>query len=179
MSVLAATNNGGRYNRVHRQTDDGIVISVVRGKDLVPLVFRWTDYLGDYQSSLLSASKYPHKRLMRGDCGVRRKDDSVLPVFSWNAIESKVVGVSRTPTGEMQDITMDVANCAKDVAICGVRGHRTRFYRKDRSYWTPDHTLLGDNFEEIFGFEQYNPQSCEPRKSNKCGLVTYKEEEEC
>lgn len=73
--ILAADNNGGRYNKVHRQTDDGIVISVAMGESLLPLVFRYEDYLGCIEESLLAWNFYPHKRLMRGDCGWRVEND--------------------------------------------------------------------------------------------------------
>ena len=175
MTVLAAGNNEGRYNRVHRQTDDGLVISVAAGGSLVPLVFRYADYLGDLQSSLLAAAFYPHKKLMRGDCGWRVKDDSVDMLFSWNALEKVSDGFSSGPSGEYVENYHEVPNCAKDVRIAGLQGHRKTYYRKDREYWTPDNTLQATAPEDIFGWSQFNPQACPPREPNKCGLVNLKE----
>lgn len=198
MAVVAASNNGGRYNKVHRQTDDGLVISVISGNSLLPLVFRYEDYLGDCVESLLSNGQYYHKRLMRGDCGWRREDDSALTTFSWNALETRLDGFSEAPTGEYVESYHQELNCAKDVAICGHKGHRTVFYRKDREYWTPDHVLMGDKTIDPFGPEiqqesnsccstddnkydiptisQFNPNTCEPRAADKCGILKYKED---
>lgn len=175
MAIAVADNNGGRYNRVHRQTDDGIVISVASGEDLLPLVFTYRDYLGDCHQTLLAASFYPHKKLMRKDCGWRAKDDSVLTTFSWKALEHHTDGFTEIPSGELSEVWHDEPNCAKDVAICGHVGHRRTFFRKDREYWTPDHTLQAERYEDYFGWSQFNPNTCEPRKPNKCGLVEFKE----
>ena len=113
--IVAAGNNGGRYNMVHRQTDDGIVLSVAMGKNLTPLVFRYMDYLGCPQLSLLSGSFYPHKRLMRGDCGWREKDDSVDLTFSWNTLEKVTDGFTSGPSGEIEEVYHEEPNCASDV----------------------------------------------------------------
>lgn len=175
MAVLSADNNGGRYNMVHRQTDDGIVLSVAMGKNLTPLVFRYDDYLGCTHETLLASDFYPHKRLMRGDCGWRREDDSDALLFSWQAMEKVSDGFSNGPDNVFTETYHEEANCAKDVQICGLKGHRTKFYRKDREYWTPDHTLQADVEETPFGFNQWNPISCAPKKPNKCGLINFKE----
>lgn len=176
MSILAADDNGGRYNTVHRQTDDGIVISVVSGRNLMPLVFRYTDYLGDVKCSLLSATHYPHKRLMRHDCGWRREDDSGVLTFSWEEMRHVTDGISDSPSGEYSESWHDEPNCAKDVALKGIKRHRAKFYRKDREYWTPGQTLAGDTYEDYFGWSQFNPMACDPVKPDKCGLVQYKGE---
>lgn len=173
MPVVAASNNGGRYNMVHRQTDDGYVISVAAGKSLLPLVFRYEDYLGHCQESLLASDFYPHSRLMRSDCGWRLKNDSDDLLFSWEAQEKRLIGLSSGPTGEYEGVYQDVANCAKDVRICGLEGHRTVFWRQDREYWTPDNTLLAAAPPEIFGWSQWNPNSCPPEGPDKCGIVQY------
>lgn len=196
--IVAADNNGGRYNKVHRQTDDGLVISVAMGRNLTPLVFRYMDYLGCPEESLLSASFFPHKRLMRGDCGWRRKDDSVDLLFSWKAMEHATDGVSVGPNGEYIESWHEEPNCAKDVKLCNLAGHRTVFFRKDREYWTPNHTLQATAPDDPFAFpthmesndcceepkeeypiptiEQWNPISCPPEAPNKCGLHNYYDE---
>lgn len=173
MTILTAGDNGGRYNMVHRQTDDGTVISVAMGRNLTPLIFSYKDYLGCMQESLLSASFFPHKRLMRGDCGWREKDDSIDITFSWNASERHVDGFTSLPTGEYEERYSMKPNCALNTRICGLEGHRKVFYRKDREYWTPDHTLQADTEEAIFGFSQYNPLSCPPKGGDKCGIVKF------
>lgn len=196
---LAADNNGGRYNQVHRQTDDGIVISVAMGKNLTPLVFRYRDYLGCMDESLIAGSFYPHRRLMRGDCGWREENDSVDLLFSWSTIEKRVDGFTSGPTGEYEETYREEANCAKNVRICGLVGHRTKWYRKDREYWTPDRTLQGAVPDDPFAFpmhteyndccdpetakgyeiptvEQWNPISCPPEAPDKCGLNNYYDE---
>lgn len=175
MTIAAADNNGGRYNMVHRQTDDGLVISVASGRNLLPLVFAYCDYLGDKHETLLSSSRYPHKRLMRGDCGWRVKDDSVITTFSWKEMKHHTDGFSEAPSGEITEVWHDEPNCAKDVKLCGTGAHRKVFYRKDREYWTPDHTLQAENYEDYFGWTQYNPNTCPPEGPNKCGLVEFKE----
>ncbi len=196
--IVTADNNGGRYNKVHRQTDDGIVISVAMGKNLTPLVFRYEDYLGCIAESLIAGKFYPHKRLMRGDCGWREEDDSVDITFSWNASERVLDGFTSGPSGEYEEMYHDEPNCASDVLLCGLRGHRKVFYRKDREYWTPDKTLDGDvpadpfaletNMEsnsccktnkteyEIPTFKQWNPISCPPEAPDKCGLNNFYDE---
>lgn len=192
--ILAADNNGGRYNKVHRQTDDGIVISVAMGESLLPLVFRYEDYLGCIEESLLAWNFYPHKRLMRGDCGWRVENDSADLLFSWNGTETHIDGFSSAPSGEYGEITHEEQKCAKDVRLCGLAGHRTKWYRKDREYWTPGMTLdaqvpadpfaIGNNLEfndccenpkghEIPTIKQWNPISCPPEEPNKCGLNNY------
>lgn len=196
---LAADNNGGRYNQVHRQTDDGIVISVAMGKSLLPLTFRYEDYLGCMEESLLSWRPYHHKRLMRGDCGWREENDSADITFSWNASERYVDGFTSGPTGEYEEIYRERPNCAKNVRICGLTGHRTKWYRKDREYWTPDHVLGATAPDDPFAFplhtehndccdpdtakgyeiptvEQWNPISCPPEAPDKCGLNNYYDE---
>lgn len=175
MPVVTASDNGGRYNDVHRQTDDGLVVSVAMGKSLMPLVFRYEDYLGHCQETLLSTAFFPHQRLMRGDCGWRVENDSDDILFSWQAIEEKTIGFSSGPSGEYEAITESVENCASDVVIDGLRGHRTIYYRKDREYWTPDKTLDATTPDEIFGWSQWNPNSCPPKGPNKCGIVQYPE----
>lgn len=195
--ILAADDNGGRYNKVHRQTDDGIVISVAMGRNLTPLVFRYLDYLGCSEESLLSASFFPHKRLMRGDCGWREKDDSVDLTFSWNTLEKHVDGFTSGPSGEYGETYHSEPNCAKNVRICGLEGHRKVFYRKDREYWTPDTTLMATAPDDPFALDiniesndccneehpqkiptmkQWNPMSCPPEAPNKCGLNNYYDE---
>ena len=196
--IVAANNNGGRYNKVHRQTDDGIVISVAMGRNLTPLVFRYKDYLDCTVESLIAGAFYPHKRLMRGDCGWREKDDSVDILFSWKALEKHTDGFTEAPSGEYTEAWHDEPNCASDVKICGLTGHRKVFYRKDREYWTPDQTLMATAPNDPFAFDmnmesndcchepkkeypipsvkQWNPISCPPEAPNKCGLVNYYDE---
>ncbi len=192
---VAADDNGGRYNRVHRQTDDGIVISVAMGRNLTPLIFRYKDYLGCVEESLIDGAFYPHKRLMRADCGVREKDDSVVLTFSWNAMDKKIDGYTVGPSGEYEESWHEEPNCAKDVGICGVESHRKVFYRKDREYWTPNHTLMATAPDDPFAIDinmesndccnepkqeypiptikQWNTLSCPPEAPNKCGLHNY------
>ena len=196
--IVTADNNGGRYNQVHRQTDDGIVISVAMGKNLTPLVFRYKDYLGCFAESLIAGAFYPHKRLMRGDCGWREEDDSVDLLFSWKALEKRTDGFTDAPSGEFSEAWHEEPNCAKDVRICGLAGHRKVFYRKDREYWTPDSLLSAEAPVDPFAFDtnmesndccndlkkeypittvrQWNPQTCPPEAPNKCGLVNYYDE---
>ena len=196
--ITAADNNGGRYNMVHRQTDDGIVVSVAMGKNLTPLSFRYMDYLGCPTVSLIAGGYYPHKRLMRGDCGWVEEDDSVDLTFSWNTLERHVDGLTVGPSGEYEETYHMEPNCASEVLLCGLRGHRKKFYRKDREYWTPDNLLdaeapadpfaLDINMESndccndpkneyaIPTFRQWNPQTCPPEAPNKCGLVNYYDE---
>lgn len=174
MPVVSADNNGGRYNTAHNQVDDGNVISVRTPHGFIPLVFRYSDYLGDIKCSLLSSEFYPHKRLMRKDCGWRRKDDSVALTFSWKHMDHVTDGLTDSPNGEYHEAWHEEPNCAKDVAIKGVKGHRATFFRKDREYWTPDHTLQADTYEDYFGWSQFNPMACDPVKPNKCGLVEFK-----
>ena len=196
--IVAADNNGGRYNKVHRQTDDGLVVSVAMGRNLTPLVFRYLDYLGCPEESLLSASFFPHKRLMRGDCGWREKDDSVDLTFSWNALEKHVDGYTSGPSGEYEERYHLDPNCASEARICGLEGHRKVFYRKDREYWTPNTTLMATAPADPFAFEinmetndccedpkteypittvkQWNPLSCPPERPDKCGLNNYYDE---
>lgn len=192
--IANADNNDGRYNKVHRQTDDGLVISVAIGNDLVPLVFDYLDYLGCHQRNLLSSDFYPHKRLMRGDCGWRRKDDSVDLLFSWDEMRKVVDGVSAGPNDEYVESWHEEANCAKNARLAGLAGHRTTYYRKDREYWTPDKTLAAEAPEDPFAFEttiqyntccknpkphkittvkQWNPITCDSGAYKKCGMVQY------
>lgn len=201
MTIAPASNNGGRINTVHRQTDDGIVFSVAMGESLVPIVFTYKDYLGDIQSNLLASSFYPHKRLMRGDCGWRVKDDSAEYLFSWQAMEHVTDGFTESPSGEYSEAWHEEPNCAKDVQLEGHRGHRRTFYRQDREYWTPDHVLQAEAPVDIFGptpeefinenclscgdyikeptkytlptFHQWNPESCPPKAPNSCGIVEF------
>lgn len=178
MPVAAAGDNGGRYNMVHRQTDDGLVISVAMGDSLVPLVFRFNDYLNKCQECLLSSDFYPHACLMRGDCGWKKEeDDSVDLLFSWDQEEDKLIGLSSGPSGEYEEITETVENVAEGVRLAGLQGHRTVYYRKDREYWTPDKTLQADTPEELWGWSQWNPNSCPAKQPDKCGLVTFPKEE--
>lgn len=196
--IVAANNNGGRYNKVHRQTDDGIVISVAMGKNLTPLVFRYMDYLGCAEESLIAGAFYPHKRLMRGDCGWREEDDSVDLTFSWKAMEKVIDGVSSGPNDEYVERYHLEPNCASEALLCGLRGHRKVFYRKDREYWTPNKTLSATAPADPFAFpthsesndccknpkekydiptiEQWNPISCPPEAPDKCGLNNFYDE---
>lgn len=196
MAVTAATNNGGRYNNVHRQTDDGIVISVAVGDDLLPITFRYTDYLGDANETLLAIGFYPHARLMRGDCGWRVKDDSDAIVYSWASKEHVTDGFNESPSGEYTEMWHEEPNCAYDVELEGTRGHRRTFTRKDREYWTPNHTTYSPGMKDIFGpepmeefndcctepthgyeiptFRQWNPITCpSDRHPNKCGILEF------
>ena len=175
MAILDASSNGGRYNNVHNQTDDGIVFSVATQHGLLPITFRYDDYFGEPHETLISSGLYPHKRLMRGDCGWRRKDDSEDLLFSWSALEHVTDGFTSGDNNEYGEKYHEEPNCANDVLIKGLRSHRTTFYRKDREYWTPDVTLNAVAEEDFFGWEQYNPKSCAPKKPNKCGLVNFKE----
>lgn len=175
MAIAVAENNGGRYNRVHRQTDDGLVISVANGFDLLPLVFTYKDYLGDCHNTLLSAGKYPHKKLMRKDCGWRVANDSADITFSWKGKERIIDSFRDLPSGELDTVWHEGYNCALNVRLCGFRGYRSRRWRKDREFWTPDHTLQAENYEDYFGWSQFNPNTCPPREPNKCGLVELKE----
>lgn len=169
MPIAKASNNGGRYNTVHNQTDDGSVISVLVDGEYVPLLFSWVDYLDTCQSHLLAAGKYFHDRLMRSDCGLRREDDDSATLFSWDVLEDNVDGFSSGPTGEFRAITSQTRNKADCVEICDNRGHQTVYYRKDREYWTPDNTLAPTTEEAIFGLTQYNPISCPPDPKDSCG----------
>lgn len=195
MAIVAADNNGGRYNNVHRQTDDGIVFSVAAGENLMPITFRYTDYLGDCHETLISLGFYPHARLMRGDCGWRAKDDSDALLFSWQKMEHRTDGYNDSPSGEYIEAWHEEPNCAKDVLIDGLRGHKRTFYRKDRAYWTPDTVAQADSWEDPFAIEsqteyndccdtqehgyeiptmrQWNPITCPPRQPNKCGILEY------
>lgn len=195
MAIVAADNNGGRYNNVHRQTDDGIVFSVAAGENLMPITFVYTDYLGDLHESLLASGRYPHARLMRGDCGWRAEDDSETILFSWEAMEHRTDGLTDAPSGEFMEAWHEEPNCAKDVELAGIKSHRRTWYRKDRTYWTPGKTLTAAKAPNLFAptlqteynpcceerkhgyqiptFRQWNPISCPPREPNKCGLVEY------
>ena len=177
MTIAAADNNGGRYNTVHRQTDDGLVISVVSGQSLLPLVFAYCDYLGDKHETLLASSKYPHKKLMRNDCGWRVENDSAVLTLSWKEMKKVVDGYKDLPSGKLDPIWHDQANCARDVSLAGLKSHRKTLFRKDREYWTPDHTLQAETYEDYFGWSQRNPNTCAPTEPNKCGLVEFKENE--
>ena len=132
---------------------------------------------------------------MRSDCGWRREDDSVDLTFSWKASERHVDGFTSGPSDEYGISYHDEPNCAKNVRICGLTGHRTKWYRKDREYWTPgvtlDATAPNDPFAlsihmesndcchepkkeyPIPTIEQWNPISCPPEAPNKCGLNNY------
>lgn len=173
MAVLAASNNEGRYNRVHRQTDDGSIISVAMGSNLTPLVFRYKNYLGCDEESVLSAAFFPHKRLMRGDCGWSVENDSVDISYSWNASYDVIDGLSAGPSGEYVVNYHTEYDNASDAILSGFRGHRTVYRRKDREYWTPDKTLDAVSVDDTFGFSQYNPYSCPPKEPNKCGIVEF------
>ena len=195
MAIATADTNGGRYNNVHRQTDDGIVFSVAAGENLMPITFRYTDYLGDCHTTLLALDFYPHARLMRGDCGWRAKDDSDVVLFSWQKMEHQTDGFTDAPTGEFTEAWHEEPNCAEDVAIDGIRGHKRTFYRKDRTYWTPGVTAQADAYEDPFAIQsqteynsccetqangydiptisQWNPKTCPPREPNKCGILEY------
>lgn len=173
--LLAADNNGGRYNRVHRQTDDGLVISVAMGNDLTPLLFCYYDFTGCKQQTLLSSSFYPHKSLMRADCGVTVQKEKNDLLFSWNMPYKVTDGFSSGPSGEYEEIWHEDRTCAKDVSL-GFGGERTIYSRKDREYWTPDQTLQATAPNELFGWEQYNPNSRPRKKPNKCGIVTLEDE---
>lgn len=191
---LAAGNNGGRYNTVHRQTDDGIVVSVAMGRNLTPLVFRYTDYLGCINETLIAGSFYPHRRLMRGDCGWVEENDSVDISFSWNAPETHVDGFVSGSNDEYDTLYHFEPNCAKNVLLDGLRGHRSVAYRKDREYWTPNTVLAGTAPDDPFAFpinlesnscctngatysiptvEQWNPISCPPEEPDQCGINNY------
>lgn len=173
MAILEATNNEGRYNRVHRQTDDGGVISVAMGDDLMPLVFRYENYLGCAEESLLASSFYPHSRLMRRDCGWEQEDDSADLTFSWENTIKVIDGFSAAPTNEYLENYHEIVDNAHEVTLDGLKGHRTVYYRKDREYWTPNQTLMADAPDTMFGPEQWNPISCPPRDPDKCGLVQF------
>lgn len=196
--ITAAGNNGGRYNMVHRQTDDGIVVSVAMGRNLVPLRFRYIDYLGCPEESLIAGGYYPHKHLMRADCGLMEEDDSVDITFSWNTLERKADDIMVSPSGEYIESWHDEPNCAKDVLLCGLRGHRKKFFRKDREYWTPDNVLHAQAPADPFAVDinmesndccleprkkypiptigQWNTMTCPPEPPNKCGLHNYYDE---
>lgn len=195
MSIAAADTNGGRYNNVHRQTDDGVVFSVAAGDNLMPITFRYEDYLGDCHETLISSDFYPHAKLMRGDCGWRVKDDSDALLFSWEKMEHTTDGFTDAPSGEFVESWHESPNCARDVILKGVRGHKRVFYRKDREYWTPGNTVAADVYDDPFSLEvstefntccetqengydittmpQWNPITCPPRKPNKCGILEY------
>ena len=195
MPIVAADTNGGRYNNVHRQTDDGIVFSVAAGENLMPITFRYTDYLGDCHETLIALGFYPHARLMRGDCGWRAKDDSDALLFSWKKMEHATDGFTDLESGEFSEAWHEEPNCAKNVFINGVRGHKRTYYRKDREYWTPDVVAQADAYDDPFAVEsqteynsccktskngyeiptisQWNPMACPPRKPNKCGILEY------
>lgn len=195
MPIVAADTNGGKYNNVHRQTDDGIVFSVAAGENLMPISFRYTDYLGDCHETLLAFSFYPHARLMRGDCGWRAKDDSDTMLFTWSKMEHHIDGFSNAPAGFFIEAWHEEPNCAKDVVIEGLRGHRRTFYREDREYWTPGVVAYADSYSDPFAVEtqpesndccgpkgkeyniptisQWNPMACPPREPNKCGILEY------
>ena len=117
--------------------------------------------------------------------------------FSWNASERVLDGFTSGPSGEYEERYHDEPNCASDVLICGLRGHRKTFYRKDREYWTPTTTLMATAPDDPFAFDnnlesndccneehpyeiptvrQWNPLSCPPEAPNKCGLVNYYDE---
>jgi hypothetical protein len=174
MPVLKASNNGGKYNTVHNQTNDGSVISVLVDGEYVPLLFSWIDYLDTCQSHLLAAGKYYHERLMRSDCGLREAEDDSVTTFSWDQLEDNVDGFSSGPNGEFRPITSQTRNTGRCVEICGTRGHRKIFFRKDREYWTPDVTLAPTTEEPIFGLTQYNPISCPPDPKDNCGKYILK-----
>lgn len=169
MPIVPASNNGGRYNTVHNQTDDGSVISVLVDGEYVPLLFSWVDYLDTCQSHLLASGKFYHERLMRSDCGVRVEEDDSAITYSWDQLEPEVQGFSSGPSGEYRPITAEVRNQDYCVELCDTRGHQTTIYRKDRKYWTPGVTLLPTVEEDIFGLKQYNPISCPPDPKDKCG----------
>lgn len=194
MAIAAADTNGGRYNNVHRQTDDGIVFSVAVNDNLMPITFRYSDYLGDCHTTLIAGSFYPHERLMRGDCGWGVEDDSEALTFSWEADEKVTDGLIDTPSGEFEEVWHNEPNCADNVVIDGLVKHQRTFFRKDRQYWTPDHVVFADTYEDPFalgaeeefnsccenpkGYEittirQWNPMTCPPRKPNKCGILEY------
>ena len=176
MTVLAASDNGGRYNTAHRQTDDGIVFSVAADNNLVPISFTYFDYLDEPHTILISSGHYPHAKLMHNDGGVEVSNDSEILLFSWEEFRKKIDGFTINPkTGEYEETYHEEPNCAKDAAIKGIKSHRTVVSRKDKEYWTTDNTVKADYQEDLFGFEQYNPQSCPPRESGNCGFVTYKE----
>lgn len=199
--MAPASNNGGRYNTVHRQTDDGLVFSVAMGEALVPIVFTFRDYLGDVTHGILAAGFYPHKKLMRNDCGWRVKDDSAEYRFSWQDKRHVTDGFTDTPSGEFSEAWHEEPNCAEGVALEGIRGHRQTWWRQDREYWTPGTTLQADAPEDLFGpknikqhnpvcddcgayrnppkeydiptFLQRNPKACPPKRPNHCDLVEY------
>lgn len=169
MAVLQATNNGGFYNTVHNQTDDGSVFSVVDGDEYVPITFSYCDYLGTRQTHLIASGEIFHDHLMRGDCGVRRKDDSMDLLFSWDKTTHEIEGFTEAPDGVLHPATREHNEHVECTRICGLEGHKTEFYRKDREYWTPGTTLKATSVPEIFGWTQYNPLSCPPDPKNKCG----------
>lgn len=201
MAVVAATTNGGRINKVHRQTDDGIVFSVAVGDDLLPITFRYTDYLGDPHETLISSGRYHHARLMRGDC-MECRDDSAITTFSWAEIKTPVVGFVEAPEGTFEPVHDTVPNCAENVALKGLRMRHRACFRRDRDYWDPGMVLQATVEEDPFAFlereeendcclrkdvpykqniykvttiEQWNPISCPPNgKPNKCGILEYK-----
>lgn len=175
MAVLEASNNGGRYNMVHRQTDDGLVISVAMGKNLTPLVFRYVDWSGCPQETLLSSAFYPHKRLMRSDCGWVEEHDKRDLLFDYIRTDVVIDGFTSGPSGEYDVSWHETHDSGENVRLCGLEGHRTVYRRKDREYWTPNMTLMADKVEDIFGFEQYNPITCPTKQPNKCGIVTWED----
>lgn len=169
MPIAKASNNGGKYNTVHNQTNDGSVISVLVDGEYVPLLFAWCDYLNTKQEHLLASGEFYHDRLMRGDCGLRVRDDSATTTFSWKSIETEIDGFSSGPTGEFRPITSQRSNIEDNVELCGHHANQRTYYRKDREYWTPDHVLKPTTEEEIFGLKQYNPISCPPDDKDSCG----------
>ena len=173
MAVLAASNNNGRYNNVHRQTDDGLVISVVAGDNLMPLVFRYKNYLGCFEESLLSSAFYPHARLMRGDCGWVEENDSSDLLFSWENTIHVTDGLSAGPSNEFVENYHEIPDNAHEVRLDGLSGRRTVYSRKDRTYWTPDNTLQAVAPEPLFGWTQWNPMTCPPTEPDNCGLVQF------
>lgn len=175
MSVLEASNNEGRYNMVHRQTDDGSILSVVVDGDLMPLVFSYTNYFNCPEESILSSGYYPHKNLMRGDCGVEVEYDSVDISYNWDSVERHVDGFSAGPSNEYTEIYHDVFNNASNAVLEGHRGYSVKAYRKDREYWTPDTTLSAVSEEPLFGFSQWNPIS-KPFEPNACGIANFYDE---
>jgi hypothetical protein len=104
-------------------------------------------------------------------------------------------GLNDAPSGEYIEAWHEEPECAKNVGIKGIRGHRRTWYRKDREYWTPGVTAQADAYEDPFAIEsqteynsccetrkhgyniptisQWNPITCEPRKPNKCGILEY------
>lgn len=169
MSVLQASNNGGRINTVHNQTDDGSVFSVFADGEYVPISFKWVDYLGTCQEAILAAGEYHHDHLMRGDCGVREESDDSAITFAWDVLEERIDGFSTAPSNEFLPSTSQHRNKASCVKLCDADGHMTRYYRKDRSYWTPGATLKATKEEDMFGMTQWNPMSCDPDPQDNCG----------